>query len=85
VAGEVSLQCTECEFRALAAAAHLTQPNNPNICFDLDDGADKATPMCSVGMPEGASRGIVTVVARMSVIFGRFIVFLEKAAGSRRP
>ena len=33
---------------ALAAAAHLAEPDEPFVGLDLDDGADEAPPMAAV-------------------------------------
>ena len=52
VADEVRLERLERRVRALPAAAHLAQADEPFVGLDLDDGADEASPVAAVGVPQ---------------------------------
>ena len=53
MAEDVGPQALEGEFRALAAAAHLTQADQARVGEDLDNGAHEPTPVGTVGVPQG--------------------------------
>jgi hypothetical protein len=64
----------------LKAASALSPPppispkaDDAGIGLDLDDGAHEAPQCAPFEWRSGASSGTVTVVARISVIFGRFM------------
>src|SRR5207248_2189191 len=49
---EVRLQARERELGRLAAAAHLTEPDEPVLGLELHDRADEAAPVRAVRMPQ---------------------------------
>jgi hypothetical protein len=57
VAEQMGLQAANRGFRALAAAAHLSEANKTVVRFDFDNSADKAAPVRSVRMAKGRFQG----------------------------
>src|SRR5690606_7482519 len=52
VADQVPLQALDGQLRAFASAPHLSQPGQPFVGLDLDDGADEPPPVGAVGMAQ---------------------------------